>query len=68
MNLRDVLHKLVDCSSMRWEDEDGKRSSDAHEAIDRFFIHPSPDGFPWIAPPPEPPADPPVTRARKKAT
>jgi hypothetical protein len=46
MDLRDVLHQLVDCSAMRWQDEDGKRSGDAHEAIDRYFVHPAPDSQP----------------------
>jgi hypothetical protein len=40
MGLRDVLHRLVDCSAMRWPDEDGFRGGDAHEAIDRHFILP----------------------------
>ena len=52
MDLRDVLHVLVDCPAARWPDEDGQRGGDAHEAIDRYFIHPAPDGWPRPGCPP----------------
>lgn len=35
MDLRDVLHHLID--GVRWQDEDGR---EAHEAIDRHFLRP----------------------------
>jgi hypothetical protein len=55
MNLRDVLHQLIDCGSARWPDEDGQRAADAHEAVERYFLHPVPDGYPWLVRPETPP-------------
>jgi hypothetical protein len=42
MDLREVLHQMIDYGGGRWDDEDGKRGSDAHEAVDRHFVRPDP--------------------------
>jgi hypothetical protein len=42
MDLREVLHQLIDYGGGRWDDEDGRRGSDAHEAVDRYFVRPDP--------------------------
>ena len=31
------------------------RAADAHEAVERYFLHPVPDGYPWLVRPETPP-------------